>query len=230
MERVEPNWAIDSTSVQIACASCGQARSLLTEQQDAGRGQFVRLQRDRAGQIVDPDHGQSVLGGVRRKILEARVVADVLVTVGDHRAAAVPLPVADDVHLGGEEGVRSPDDRADVQVVLPVLDRDVERVPPPVQVRDDRLERPVAVLVDHVPPVTGTRAVPDPAADRPASSPCHGPTPTSFGPTMSAPIRSRFSSPLSSAQVGTLPCPRASSCRDADAELDGPGIPAELAG
>jgi hypothetical protein len=57
------------------------------------------------------------------------------------------------VHLGCQERVRVADDRADVEVVLPVLDRDVERVPAPVQVRDDRLVAPVAVLVDDVAPV-----------------------------------------------------------------------------
>ncbi|GAB3817926.1 hypothetical protein GCM10028799_23090 [Kribbella italica] len=34
--------------------------------------------------------------------------------------------------------------------MLPVLDRDVERVPPGVQVLDDRLQPPVPVLVHHV--------------------------------------------------------------------------------
>ena len=77
----------------------------------------------------------------------------VLVAVGHHRPAPVPPPVADDVHLTGEERVGGPDDRADVEVVLPVLDRHVEVVPPGVEVGDDRLHRPVAVPVDHVPPV-----------------------------------------------------------------------------
>ena len=78
------------------------------------------------------------------------VVAQVLVPVGDHRAAAVPPLASDDVHLGGEEGVGRPHDRADVEVVLPVLDRDVEGMPSRVEVGDDRLEPPVAVAVDHV--------------------------------------------------------------------------------
>ena len=81
------------------------------------------------------------------------VVPDVLVAVGDHRAATVPAPVADDVHLRGQERVGGADDRADVEVVLPVLDRDVEVVPAEVEVGDDRLEPPVAVAVDHVAPV-----------------------------------------------------------------------------
>src|SRR5690606_10739241 len=46
------------------------------------------------------------------------------------------------------------DDRADVEVVAPVLDGHVERVPPGVQVGDDGLDLPVAVAVDDVATVT----------------------------------------------------------------------------
>ena len=78
------------------------------------------------------------------------MVDDVLVAVGDHGTAAVPAALADDVHLGGGEGVGGAHDRADVEVVLPVLDRDVEGVAAGVEVGDDRLEPPVAVAVDDV--------------------------------------------------------------------------------
>jgi hypothetical protein len=78
----------------------------------------------------------------------------VLVPVGDHRPAPVPPAVADDDDLAGEEGVGRADDRADVQVVPPVLDGDRERMTPGVQVGDDRLDGPVAVAVDDVAAVT----------------------------------------------------------------------------
>ena len=74
----------------------------------------------------------------------------VLVAVGDHGAAAIPAAPADDVHLGGEEGVGAAHDRSDVHVVLPVLDRDVEAVAAAIEVGDDRVHRPVPVLVDDV--------------------------------------------------------------------------------
>ena len=54
------------------------------------------------------------------------------------------------MHLRGEERVGGAHDRADVEVVLPVLDRDVELVPAGVEVGDDRVEPPVAVAVDDV--------------------------------------------------------------------------------
>jgi len=56
----------------------------------------------------------------------------------------------DDVNGAGEERVRVADDRADVEVVLPVLDRNVEAVAACVEVVDDRLDGPVAVAVDDV--------------------------------------------------------------------------------
>src|SRR5207248_7774422 len=62
-------------------------------------------------------------------------------------------PPAYDVHLCGEERVGAADDRADVQVVRPVLDRDMERMPPGVEVSDDRVARPIAIAVDDVAPI-----------------------------------------------------------------------------
>jgi hypothetical protein len=41
-------------------------------------------------------------------------MAHVLIAVGDHCAAAVPAPVADDVNLGGQECVRGANNRTDI--------------------------------------------------------------------------------------------------------------------
>src|SRR5438045_8548947 len=79
-------------------------------------------------------------------------MSHVLIAVGHHRAPAVPSPPAYDVHLCGEERVGAADDRSDVEVVRPVLDRDMERMPPGVEVSDDRVARPIAIAVDDVAP------------------------------------------------------------------------------
>ena len=134
-----------------------------------------------------PSSGTGPPGEVRevvRERLDARVVPHVLVAVGHHRAAPVPAPVADDVHLAGEERVGRAHDRADVEVVLPVLDRDVEVVAAGVEVGDDRLQRPVAVAVHHVAPVAlGEQLLVVHLAAGPVGhGPGHGPTPTSAGP------------------------------------------------
>ena len=107
------------------------------------------------GTMSTPTIGSAASRGPPDELVDRGVVAQVLVLLGDHRAPPVPAALADDVHLGGEERVRGAHDRADVAVVLPVLDGDVERMPAPVEVGDDRLHPPVAVAVDDVAPVAG---------------------------------------------------------------------------
>ena len=63
-----------------------------------------------ARQVVDGEHRKLPIPRPLVQRGRVGVVAHVLVAVGDHRAAAVPLPVTDDVHLGGQERVRGPDD------------------------------------------------------------------------------------------------------------------------
>src|SRR5690606_31670555 len=59
----------------------------------------------------------------------------------------------DDVHPRRGEGVRAAHHRADVEVMAPVLDRDVEGVATRVELGDDRLDGPVAEAVLDVAPV-----------------------------------------------------------------------------
>lgn len=80
-------------------------------------------------------------------------MADVLVAIGDHGPATVPPASSNDVDLLGEERVGGPHHCADVEVVLPVLDGDVEFVALGIEVRDDGFVLPVPVLVHHVAPV-----------------------------------------------------------------------------
>ena len=67
---------------------------------------------------------------------------------------------------GRAEGVGVAHHRADVEVVAPVLDRDVERVPAAVEVGDDRLHPPVPVAVDDVAAVARRPAARGRAAGR----------------------------------------------------------------
>ena len=78
------------------------------------------------------------------------MVADVLVHVGHHGPPSVPFALPDDVDLGGEKGVGGSDDRADVAVVFPVLDGDVELVSTTIEIGDNRLDRPVPVLIEDI--------------------------------------------------------------------------------
>lgn len=72
------------------------------------------------------------------------------VAVGDHRAPTIPPTISDDVHSGCVEGVGRANDRSDVEVVLPVLDGDMKRMPLRIEIRDDRVKSPVPVLIDDV--------------------------------------------------------------------------------
>ena len=128
IDRVEPNWAIEhGQSPPRRGPSVGQPGPLLAEQQHAplAAGRRSRAGRRRAG---CPRRPPAARGAARTPSSagDVRVVAHVLVPIGDHRSAPVPAAPADDVHLGGEERVRRPHHRPDVEVVAEVLDRHVE--------------------------------------------------------------------------------------------------------
>ena len=57
IDRVEPNWAIEQTQARPPPGRVGQARPLLAEQQQTPARQLGRLERHRAGQVVDRHDG-----------------------------------------------------------------------------------------------------------------------------------------------------------------------------
>ena len=132
----------------------GEAGRLRPEQQQGVPGQGGGLDGAGARQVVDRDHGQLLGPGEGDDVGHGIVVPQMLVAVGDHRPAPVPAPSADDVHLGGGEGVGRADHGADVVVVAEVLYGHVEGVPSAIEVGDDGVPSPVAVPVDDVPTVT----------------------------------------------------------------------------
>src|SRR6478736_5682437 len=158
----------------------GQPRPLLPQHEHALAGQLEGLQRHRAGHVVDSDERDAVPvapSGARPldEVVDARVVVLVLVAVGHHRSPAVPPALADHVKGSGVERVRGAHHRTDVEVVAPVLDGDVERVATGVEVRDDGIHPPVAVVVGDVAavsvaeqvvvPLVALRPLTDPRAD-----------------------------------------------------------------
>ena len=81
------------------------------------------------------------------------VMRHVQVPIGDHGPASIPAPIAHNMNSGDVEGIGRAHDRPDIEIVLPVLNSDVERVAPRIQVGDDFRQPPVAVLIDDVAPV-----------------------------------------------------------------------------
>ena len=174
IERVEPYWAMEKTWSQAARAGSDRPGPSWPNSSTHRRGRVTVSSGAAPGRLSMPITGSPAPCAQATNSSIVVVVPHVLVAVGDHGAAPVPPAPADDVHLGGEERVGVADHRADVEVVLPVLDRDVEVVPAGVQVGDDRLVPPVAVAVDDVAPVAGGEQL-RVVAGRPPATP--GPRP-----------------------------------------------------
>ena len=85
------------------------------------------------------------------------MVTDVLIAVGHHGAPTVPAALADNVHFGCQESVRGTDNRPDVEVVLPVLDRYMETVTALIQIGHDRLDRPIPILIGDIARISVTQ-------------------------------------------------------------------------
>lgn len=80
-------------------------------------------------------------------------MANVLIAIRDHRPTSIPSSPTDDVHFSGEEGIRRSHDRTDVEVVGEVLDAHMEGMTSAIEIRDDRLDSPVPVLIDDIAPI-----------------------------------------------------------------------------
>ena len=145
---------MDSTASAPSRAVAGQPGAFLAEQQHATFRKVVGLQWHRTGQVVDSQDVQFTLVSPLQQVIHGRVVMNVLVPVGDHRSSPVPAATPNDVDGRRQERIRCANHRADVEVVLPVLDRDVERMPARVKVGDDRVVPPVPVVVGDVASVT----------------------------------------------------------------------------
>ena len=125
----------------------------MAEDKDALLGECRRFDGRRVGQDIDSDQRKLFTPGPGNERFGRGVVPHMLVAIGDHGTPAIPAPFADDVDLRGKEGVRVAHNGSDVEIVLPILDRDVEAVASLIQVGDDRFSKPIAIRVDHVSPV-----------------------------------------------------------------------------
>ncbi len=100
IERVEPYWLIEQTRSTAPRTVGGQARPLLAEDERAALGQLDRLERHRAGEVVDPDERHLPRPSpTPTKSSTVGWCAHVLVAIGDHRAPSVPAAPPDDVDL-----------------------------------------------------------------------------------------------------------------------------------
>ena len=100
--------------------------------------------------VIDANNRQFSSNHRRHELLDSSVVFQMLVTVGDHRTASVPFPITNNVHRCCQESVGISDNCADVQIMLPVFNGDVERMASPVQVFDNSFATPIPVLVYNI--------------------------------------------------------------------------------
>ena len=172
MLRVEPNCAIDTVNA-APVAAAGEMPGPPDRRQAGIPGAAWCPPGAPPGHVVDGDDGQPGGGRVTEQVLGGVVVHEVLITVGDHGAPAVPASPAHDVHRVDGERIRGANDRPDVGVVTEVLDRDVQRMSPGIDIGDDRLARPIAVGVNDV-AVSPSRNSSGRTGDRRAAPPPRG--------------------------------------------------------
>ena len=148
IERVEPNWAMDTTRSRLVRGPDTPGPSCPNSSRQA-RGSSAVSSR-RAPGTLSTATTASLPAGESDQLVDRVVVVQPQVAVGHHGPAAVPAASAHDVHPGRAERVRRAHHGADVVVVPEVLDGDVERVGAGGQVGGHRVASPVAVGVDHV--------------------------------------------------------------------------------
>src|SRR5204863_8890670 len=107
--------------------------------------------------VVHGDDGRPSLSGEARPFGGSLLVPQALIAVAHHGAATVPAASPDDVYGVDGERVGGAHHGADVRVVAEILDRDVQRMPAPVDVGDDRFTRPVPICVNDVAGVSVTQ-------------------------------------------------------------------------
>ena len=150
MDRVEPYCVISQIMSAFFCI-CGDrpgpswpnTRTLL-------RGSDCRFDRYRARKVVDPNDLEILSTSPGHERVDVAMVMHMLIAIGHHCPAPVPAALAHDVNCCGHERIGVADNGPDIEIVLPVLDRDVKRVSTRIEVVDYRVHRPVAVLVDDV--------------------------------------------------------------------------------
>lgn len=131
-----------------------EARAFLAEHQHTVSWKFVCLQRDRIGENIYPQDGQPLPFGPDHEFIHGGMVAYMLVTIGHHSTSAIPASAANDMDLLGQKRVCRAHHCADIHVVLPVLNSDMKIVAALVEIRNDRVHQPVAVLVGDVAPIS----------------------------------------------------------------------------
>ena len=82
------------------------------------------------------------------------MVAHVLIAVGDHGSSPVPALYSPTMWTSATRNAFQSARSTQVEILFPVLNGKVDRMPTSIEVRADRVHRPVAVLVTDIATVT----------------------------------------------------------------------------
>ena len=72
------------------------------------------------------------------------------VAVGNHGASTIPIALADDVNGADIEGVGGANNRTNVEIMLPILNRNLQFMALGVEIGDDCLNFPISVMIKDV--------------------------------------------------------------------------------
>ncbi len=112
--------------------------------------QFRSLQGTRARDTINPHRGDFPFLAPLCEGAGVRMVENMLIAVGDHRAAFIPPPPPHNMDCRHRKRVRSAHDATDIEIVVEIFDGDMERLPPLVDIGDDSLHSPIAVMVFYI--------------------------------------------------------------------------------
>ena len=134
-----------------------QARALLTKNQHTLLRQIIRLQRHRIRKNINTNNLQTLSLRPRHKILNRRMMTHMLITIRHHRTTTIPAATPNNMDLLRQHRIRSTHHRANIQVMLPILNRHMKIMAARIQISNNRVHRPVTILIHHVTAVALTQ-------------------------------------------------------------------------
>ena len=134
-----------------------QARALLAKDQHTLLRQVIRLQRHRIRKNINTNNLQTLSLRPRHKILNRRMMTHMLITIRHHRTTTIPAATPNNMDLLRQHRIRRAYHRANIQIMLPILNRHMKIMAARIQVSNNRVHRPVTVLIHHVTAVALTQ-------------------------------------------------------------------------
>ena len=72
------------------------------------------------------------------------------VAIGHHCTALIPITLSNDVYGADIKCIRCTYDRSNVEIVLPILNRNLQLVSLGIEISNNRGDRPIAIVVEDI--------------------------------------------------------------------------------